>query len=188
MKELSLNILDITENSTRAGATLVELTVDEQPADDRLTITVADNGRGMDAELLAAVCDPFTTTRTTRKIGLGIPLFKEAAESSGGSLSISSEPGVGTTVTAVFGYSHIDRMPLGDMAGTVSTIIQCHEAECDFVYRHVFGRGEFTLDTRELREVMEDVPLSTPEVVFWIKENIEENLRELYGGNKYENN
>ena len=83
---------------------------------------------------------------------------------------------------------YIDRMPLGDMAGTVSTIIQCHEAECDFVYRHVFGRGEFTLDTRELREVMEDVPLSTPEVVFWIKENIEENLRELYGGNKYENN
>ena len=126
MQELSLNILDIAENSTRAGATLVEIAVTEDPDRDTLTIAVRDNGCGMDEKLLKSVRDPFTTTRTTRRVGLGVPLLEEAAQATGGHLSIRSAPGKGTELEAVFGYSHIDRMPLGDLAGTISALIQCH--------------------------------------------------------------
>ena len=124
MRELSLNMLDIAQNSIAAGATLVTLAVDCDRAADRLTLTVEDNGRGMTAEQLEQVRDPFFTTRTTRKVGMGIPLFRMAAEMAGGGLQIRSAPGVGTTVEAVFTLSHIDRMPLGDMDGTVTALIR----------------------------------------------------------------
>ena len=113
MPEIALNVLDIAQNSVRAEASLIQISVDVDEAADTLTITIEDNGCGMTAEQTARVTDPFFTTRTTRKIGLGVPFFKMAAESTGGSFSIQSEPGVGTKVTAVFGLSHIDRMPLG---------------------------------------------------------------------------
>lgn len=111
MQELSLNVLDIAQNSVRAGASLIEITVDEQPAADTLTITVRDDGCGMTPEQVRRVTDPFFTTRTTRRVGLGVPFLKMGAEMTGGSLSIESEPGRGTAVTAVFGLTHIDRMP-----------------------------------------------------------------------------
>jgi len=179
MQELSLNILDIAENSTRAGASLVEITVDEDPEGDRLTIRIRDNGCGMDEKLLKSVRDPFTTTRTTRKVGLGVPLLEEAATATGGHLDIRSQVNVGTEVEAVFGYSHIDRMPLGDLAGTISALIQCHEG-VDFLYTHTFRGRSFHVDTRELRETLGGVPLNTPDVVLWIRDYINENLKEIY--------
>ena len=113
MPEIAMNILDVAENSVRAGASLIRITVDISRELDRLNIVIEDNGCGMTAEQVAHVTDPFFTTRTTRKVGLGVPFFKMAAESTGGSFSIESVPGQGTVVTAVFGLSHIDRMPLG---------------------------------------------------------------------------
>jgi anti-sigma regulatory factor (Ser/Thr protein kinase) len=181
MKELSLNILDIAENSVRANASLITISVTEDTAADTLTISVADNGCGMSPEFLAHVCDPFTTTRTTRKIGLGIPLFKEAAEATGGNLTIRSEVGKGTETTAVFTRSHIDRMPLGDVASTISTLIQCND-DRDFIYHYTFDGNTFTLDTRELRTVLGGVALSEPDVVVWIREYIRQNTKEINGG------
>ena len=181
MKELSLNLLDIVENSTRAGASLVTIRVIEEPEADRLTLYIEDDGSGMSPELLEAVQDPVTTTRTTRKVGLGIPFLKEGAEMTGGSLDLWSREGEGTKVTATYGYSHIDRPPLGDLAETVVTLVQCHD-RTDFFYIHRFGDQEFYLDTRELREVMEGLPLSEPAVLGWIREFIKENQEKIYGG------
>ena len=184
MTELSLNVLDVAENSTHAGAKLVEISVITEPSLDRITIIIKDDGCGMSKEKLESVTDPFFTTRKTRKVGLGVPFFKEAAESTGGSFRIESEPGVGTVVTAVFGYSHIDRMPLGDMVSTIQTLIICH-SEIDFIYRYQYGDKNFTLDTREFREVLGDVPLSAPEVSSYIKDYLTENTRETDGGAIY---
>lgn len=171
-------MLDIAQNSVRAGAKLIAVTVDEQPQNDLLTITVADNGCGMTPEQVASVTDPFFTTRTTRKVGLGVPFLKMAAEMTGGQLSIDSAPGVGTTVTASFGLSHIDRMPLGDIAATVCSLVQCNP-DIDFTYTCRAGVREFTADTRRFREVLEGVPLSNPEVVGFIGDYIRENTAEI---------
>ena len=172
MKELSLHILDIAQNSISAGCSLLELTLAE--AGGVLTLTVADDGRGMSPEFLAAVTDPFTTSRTTRKVGLGLPLLRMAAEQTGGSLAIESAPGVGTTVTAVFHTDHIDCPPLGDMAGTVSLLVQ-GAPDIETVYTHSTARGSFTFDTREIREILgPDVPLSAGEVALWMKAYLQE--------------
>ena len=173
MRELSLNVLDIAQNSIAAGAALTEITVQEDTADDRIVITVKDNGRGMTPEQVRKVSDPFYTTRTTRKVGMGIPLFRMAADMAGGGLSIASAPGKGTTVTATFVRSHIDRMPLGDMTGTVVALIRMNP-DRDFRYVRRYNDREFALDTRELRGVLGDVPLDTPEVAAWISGYIEE--------------
>ena len=126
MPELSLNVLDVTENSTRAGAKLVSIRVTADHGSDTLTIQIEDDGCGMTKEQVEQVTDPFFTTRTTRKVGLGIPFYKYAAESTGGSFSIASEVGKGTTVTAVFTLSHIDRMPLGDISSTIHITESTH--------------------------------------------------------------
>ncbi len=178
MQELSLNVLDIAQNSVKAKATLVEITVDEQPSRDLLTITIADNGCGMSPEQVSKVTDPFFTSRTTRKVGLGVPFLKMAAEMAGGSLSIHSEVGKGTTVDASFRLGHIDRMPLGDISATVCSLIQCNPG-IDFVYTCRFKGQEFTADTREFREVLGGVPLSNPEVIGFIGEFIRENTAEI---------
>lgn len=178
MPELSLNVLDVAENSVRADAALIQIEVDEQPKDDRLTIIISDNGRGMTAQQISNVTDPFFTTRTTRKVGLGVPFFKMAAELTGGSLRIDSQPGRGTTVTAWFGLSHIDRMPLGDMAATVCTLIQCNP-NVDFVYTQRYEQRSFVADTREFRKTLEGIPLQNPEVLLFIEEFIRENSAEI---------
>ncbi len=181
MKEISLNILDIAENSTKAGASLVTIDVAADTAADTLTVVIDDDGCGMEEEFLKRVQDPFTTTRTTRPVGLGIPLFKEAAETAGGRFEIRSQVGVGTTVTAVFGLENIDRMPLGDMASTMTTLIQCHE-NCDFVFNYKLDENEFVLDTRQLKEILGDVPLTSAEIVLWIRDFISDNMRIINGG------
>lgn len=184
MPEISLNILDVAENSTRAGASLVELTVAADSVSDRITVIIADNGCGMTKEQTARVTDPFFTSRTTRKVGLGVPFFKYAAESTGGSFTIESTPGVGTTVTAVFVMSHIDRMPLGDITSTVHTLVVYHP-ETDFLYRYSYNGSSFTLDTREFREILGGVPFHTPEISEYIKDYLTENKLETDGGAVY---
>ena len=179
MKEISLNILDITENSVKAGATLTEIYVDE--AGDTLTLTIKDDGCGMTEETVKSVTDPFYTTRTTRKVGLGIPLLKLACEQTGGTLSIISsvdDDTHGTTVTAVFFKNHIDFTPLGDVISSIVTLIQGHP-NTDFLFRHSTKRGAVELDTREIRAVLDDVPLDTYEVILWIRDNLEEQYKEI---------
>ena len=179
MKELSLNILDIAENSVKARATLTEISVIE--VDNRLIITIKDDGCGMDEETVRMVIDPFYTTRKTRSVGLGIPLLKLACEQTGGSLSISSSKGEedhGTTISAVFFKDHIDFTPLGDVISSITTLIQGHP-DTDFLFRHNIEDSEVRLDTRELRDVLEDVPLDTYEVILWIRDNLKEQYDEL---------
>lgn len=184
MTELSLNVLDIAQNSIRANASLVQITVAADTAADRLTITIADDGCGMSEAQIAAVEDPFFTTRTTRKVGLGIPFFQYAAESTGGTFSIRSKEGEGTTVTAVFGLSHIDRMPLGDMVSTIHTLVVFHE-KTDFVYTYRYNERSFVLDTREFREILGEVSFQAPEVSAYIKDYLTENQKETDGGAVY---
>lgn len=168
MRELSLNVLDIAQNSIAAGARLIEIEIDEDTAAELLTIRIADDGCGMTPEKLKSVADPFYTTRTTRKVGMGLPLFRMAAEMTGGSFEITSEPGKGTVVTARFHTGHVDFVPLGDICSTVTMLI-CMNTDRDFRYcRQQDGKG-FTVDTRELRQILDGVPLNTPEVRAWIQ-------------------
>ncbi len=180
MTEISLNVLDVAENSIRAGASLVEISVIADTKADCLTITIKDDGHGMSEDQIAHVEDPFFTTRTTRKVGLGIPFFKQAAESTGGTFSITSTQGVGTTVTAVFMLSHIDRMPLGDINSTIYTLITFNQ-QTDFLYTYSLDDRSFSLDTRQFKEVLGGVPFDTPEVSSYIKEYLDENKNEVSG-------
>ncbi len=183
MKELSLNLLDIVQNSVKADATQIQMEICESVSEDRLTMSVADNGRGMDADFLEKVCDPFVTSRTTRKVGLGIPLLKMEAESCGGAFEIDSTLGKGTSVKAVFQLSHLDRKPLGDLAATLSAIVGAKD-DIRYLYRHQTDEGEFIFDTDEVRQVLgEDIALSEPEILQWISEYVQENLNEIKGGN-----
>ncbi len=179
MKELSLNVLDITENSVKAGATLISITITE--TDETLTLSVSDNGCGMREEILRGVMDPFYTTRTTRKVGLGIPLLKLAAEQTGGYVTITSRheseypDAHGTTTTALFFKNHIDFTPMGDIVSTVTTLIQ-GSPTIDFEFRHTTGDGrEILLDTRQMREILgAEIPLNDPEVLRWIAQYLQE--------------
>ncbi len=174
MKEISLNILDIAENSVKAKATLTEIYVNE--IGNELTLTIKDDGCGMNEETVKSVTDPFYTTRKTRKVGLGIPLLKLACEQTGGSLLITSSTDAkdhGTTVTAIFLKNHIDFTPLGDVTSSVVTLIQGHPMT-DFLFCHTTDKGTVELDTRVLKEVLEDVPLNTYEVICWIRDNLME--------------
>ncbi len=177
MKELSLNILDIAENSVKAGATLTEITVEESA--DKLTLIIKDDGCGMSEEILQSVTNPFYTTRTTRKVGMGIPLLKMAAEITDGSLTIISKAKEkspnehGTVLTAVFNKNHIDFTPLGDVIESILTLIQGHP-DTDFLFKHTMPDKEVSLDTRELRAILEDVPLNSYDVINWIRDYLKE--------------
>lgn len=179
MKELSLHILDIVQNSVAAGAKFITLDLIEDVNTDLLEFSIKDDGCGMTEETLKKVTDPFTTGRTTRRIGLGIPLLKAAAELTGGELELTSEPGVGTTVIARFVYDSIDRQPLGNMAETILGIIISYE-NIDFVYYHRVNEKEFTIDTREIKGILGEVSLNEPEVVLWLSGFLNENETELY--------
>ena len=176
-----MNVMDVAQNSISAKADLIRLTVEEDTAADRLTIRLEDNGCGMTPEQVSHVTDPFFTTRTTRKVGLGVPFFKLAAESTGGHFHIESEPGKGTSVTAVFGLSHIDRMPLGDITSTIHNLIIYHP-DTDFIYTYQYDDSSFTLDTRQMREILDGIPLNAPEVSDYILEYLTENKQETDGG------
>lgn len=182
MTELALHILDIANNSTRAGAKTVTIAIACDTALDELSITVSDDGCGMSAELCARVVDPFATTRTTRRVGLGIPLFKQAAEQSGGSFSIKSELGKGTVTKAVFKLKSVDRVPMGDIATTLATLIGS-APETDFVFDYRVDEKKYAFSTVDVRNVLgDDVLLSEPEVVLYIREMLAENIENINGG------
>ncbi len=179
MRELSLNILDIAQNSIAAGATLTEIVVKEDTTKKELLIGIYDNGKGMTPEQVRNVQDPFFTTRTTRKVGMGIPLFKMAAEQTGGSLNITSQVGVGTRVEAVFKTDSIDFTPLGDMEATISTIVSMNE-NIDFIYIRSVDDREFKFSSADIKAILDGVPLSEPSVIMWIEGHIKEQTEELF--------
>lgn len=181
MRELSLNIMDIAQNSVRAEATKITIRCAENRDDKILTLEVEDNGKGMSEEQIASVTDPFFTTRTTRKVGLGVPLFKMAAEQTGGSFRITSEVGKGTLTAASFKTDSVDMTPLGDINSTVSLLINSNP-EMDIVFERSVDDKSFTLDTAQMRELLGDVPLNNPDVTLWINSFLEENEKDLFGG------
>lgn len=175
MRELALHILDIAENSVAAGARKVLIAVEEDLPKDRLRIVVEDDGRGMEEELLSRVTDPFVTSRTTRKVGLGIPLLKAAAEACNGCLRLTSTVGKGTRLEVEFQHSHIDRMPLGDLAGTILTLVVGHPTvNWVFVYR--VGQAEFTFDDNPIKQELDGIPLTEPSILAFIKEMLREGI------------
>lgn len=179
MRELSLNVLDIAQNSISAGAHRTRILIREDPARRLLKIRVEDDGCGMTPEQVKQVCDPFYTSRTTRKVGLGIPLFKMAAEMTGGSFRIDSVRGAGTAVDAEFCTDHLDMTPLGDINGTIVLLIRCNP-ELDFEFRRSYADRELSLDTALLRgELGENIPLNDADVLQWITEYLREETAQL---------
>lgn len=178
MRDLSLHVLDIVQNSIKAKANTVEVDFALESS-GWLTLTVKDDGVGMDPEFLSRVQDPFTTTRTTRKVGLGIPMLKANAERAGGTLSIQSEVGVGTTLTATFDLGNIDCIPMGNMCETLLTLVMMNPDKPDFVFRAFSSQAEASFDTREVRQALGGLPLNSPEIVQWMKESLEEELKPI---------
>jgi len=178
LKELSLHILDVAENGITAGADLIRIHITEAREENCLKIVIKDNGKGISPGKINKVTDPFVTSRTTRRVGLGLSLFEAAARQCNGDFSITSKPGEGTTVTTVFQYDHIDRAPVGDMAGSVMTLV-AGNPEVDFIYDHVINGKEFNFDTREIRIALEDVPLTEPTVIHQLTQSIRDALAEV---------
>ena len=175
MEDLSLHILDIAENSIDAGATRVEIILEEDTEKDILSMEVRDNGRGMDENTLAMVADPFFTTKTVRRVGLGLPFLKQASEECEGHFSIVSEKGKGTTISVSFRRSHVDRKPLGDMGATIMVLIAGNPS-IDFAFHYRKDAYHYRLETKPLKEELSDVPINSPEVLRIIKEDINKGL------------
>lgn len=180
MRELSLHIMDVIENGIAAGASLITLKISEEHKENLLRITIIDDGRGIPEELMDKVTDPFYTTRTTRRVGLGLSLFREASRRCNGEFHVESKVGKGTEVEATFQLDHIDMAPLGDMAGTITCLIMGNP-EVDFIYRHIVDDRSFEIDTRLIREELEEVPLNSPEVIRYLSDTIGQSLREVRG-------
>jgi Histidine kinase-, DNA gyrase B-, and HSP90-like ATPase len=178
MIELSLHILDIAENSTRAGAGKIEIDIDEDQDHDRLSLSIKDDGKGMDKNTLQNALDPFFTTKKVRQVGLGLPLLAEAARSARGHFSVLSKENKGTVVQADFQFSHIDRQPLGNMADTITALITGNP-DVNFIYRHQCRDRHFTFDTRQIKKEIDDVPINHLDVLQFIRQHIEEGLREI---------
>jgi len=176
MKELSLHILDIVQNSIKANATFIEVILSESTIENTFKIIIKDNGCGMDEDTVKNVINP---TRTTRKVGLGIPLLEEATNRCNGSFNIESQIGVGTTINCCFERNNIDRAPLGDISGTIMTIINSL-MNCEFRYLHYVDEKFFELSTKKIKEVLGDNNLNSPEILLWIKEYVDESTNELY--------
>lgn len=175
MDEIALNILDIAYNSIRAHATLIRIMVTDSTKDNKINIIIEDNGDGMDEKTVNQVSDPFYTTRTTRKVGLGIPLFKQTAELTGGYLHIKSAPGQGTCVETQFVKDHIDTPMMGNVVDTMLTLIQANE-NIDYIFAYKTDKNDFILDTREMKDILGDVKINEPEVLLWVKDYMKEGL------------
>ncbi len=181
MKEIALHLLDLAENSISAGASAVEIAVDEDLVADRLKVAVKDNGKGMDPEIARQLGNPFYTTRTTRRVGLGVPLLQASAQACNGMLTVDSTPGKGTQVQADFQHSHIDRMPLGDFPGTALALLIAHpEVSWRFVYRHrpvgAVQSEEFIFDDAPVKEILDGVPLCDPDILAYLRQTLQEGV------------
>lgn len=178
MKDIALHVLDLVQNSISAGANLIEIELEENVKTDRYTMTIKDNGKGMGKEFLKTVADPYATTRVHRKVGMGIPFLVQNVEASGGEFEIDSEIGKGTVLKAAFGMRHIDRIPLGDIAGAVIMSVNMNPDK-DFVYKHTNANGTYCFDTREIKATLEEVPINNFEISRFLREMIDENIEEL---------
>ena len=181
MRDLSLHILDLMQNSIRAQAKLVSLSVILEN-DGILSIIIEDDGTGMSEELLARVTSPFATTRTTRKVGLGIPMMAENCRLAGGGLALESTLGKGTKLTATLDTSSIDCLPLGDLPGTLTTLVTMNPDQPEFLLRCRSPKGEMEFDTRQVREALQGVPLNEPEIAAWMQESLREEIEPIFGG------
>lgn len=179
MKELSMHVYDLMENSTAANSTLVELTIKDSLKENIYAFTIKDNGKGMSPEFLAKVTDPWTTSRTTRKVGLGLPLIKMNTENAGGGMKIESEVGKGTVLNFWFQHDHIDRPPMGDLAGSLVMLFSAHQ-DIHFIYTHITDEGEFVFDTDEVKEALDGMPMNDVHIMKYLKEMIQENLKEIH--------
>jgi len=178
MEDLSLHILDIVENSLNAGAKTVKIRLEENDEKNALILEIGDDGRGMDKEMVAGALDPFVTTRTTRRVGLGLPFLSEAAKAANGKLTLHSQPGKGTKVKATFELRHIDIKPLGDIAQTMITLIVGHP-DIDFLYSHKVNRSRYVFKTRDFRKKLDRIPLQTPQVTAYIRKSIKDGIDQL---------
>ena len=178
MRDLSMHIMDIAQNSIAARASKLNIVINENMDDDIYTIIIEDNGFGMTREYLSTISDPYVTSRNTRKVGLGIPLLKQNAERTGGNIEIFSKPGVGTTVKAEFTFTHPDRLPIGDIAGTI-VLLCVANPELDLTYQHITNTGEYIYNTAEIKETLDGVKISEPSVARFLKEMIIENLDQI---------
>lgn len=177
MKEIALHILDLVQNSIRAGASEIEISVEESMAGNLLRIKISDNGSGMSEEDLHRVTDPFFTSRTTRKVGLGVPLYKQMVEHCNGKLQLTSAPGKGTQLESTMDLNHIDRQPMGDIAGVITLLISANPS-LRFMYTHQTDHGSYILDTKELTSFIGDQ--YDPGILKYIKEMIIENLTDIH--------
>lgn len=180
MREISLHLMDIIENSITANATLIELYIEIDTNKNKLLITIKDNGKGIEKEMLKNITDPFVTSRTTRKVGLGLSLFKSTCQRCNGDLTVNSEVGVGTVVKADMEFENIDRPPLGKIEETIVSALLT--PNIDFYYKHTFNGKEFEFNTKEVKTILETDDLNSPEILIWIRDYIKENLMELMGG------
>lgn len=178
MRDISLHVLDIANNSLEADASLIEIIMIEDKENNVLEIQIKDNGRGMARETVRKAVDPFYTSRRTRRVGLGLPLLKAACERCKGKFEIRSQPGEGTQIIASFEYDNIDRPPLGDMPDTILSLVVLNP-DIDFVYRHFVNRESFVVDTREIKNVLQDVPVNSPEVASWLSDYLKEGVSAL---------
>ena len=181
MRDLSLHILDLMQNSIRAQAKVVSLSV-LLGKDGILSIIIEDDGTGMSEELLSRVTSPFATTRTTRKVGLGIPMMAENCRLAGGDLTIESTVGVGTKLIATLDTASIDCLPLGDLPGTLTTLVTMNPEKPEFTLHCASPKGEMQFDTREIREALQGVPLNEPEIAAWMQESLREEIEPIFGG------
>lgn len=179
MEDLSLHILDIIENSMAAGAMNIEIAVDEDTANNLLIVKINDDGQGMDKDTLAKVLDPFYTTKQTRRVGLGLSMLAQATKEAAGSLDVRSTPGKGTKITAKFVYDHVDRKPLGNIAETIIACVAASSSRTDLKYHHRKGGQEFIFDTKEIKEKLNGVAISNPQIIQYLREQIEEGLKAI---------
>lgn len=178
MQDLSLHILDIAQNSIRAHADEIHICIEEMPSKNQLVLSIEDNGSGMPKQLAKQITDPFVTTRTLRRVGLGIPLLKQNCENSEGELSIDSEQGKGTIIKATMAYRHIDRVPLGDVVSTLITLIQSNP-KINFIYNYQYEEKSFAFETTEVKKILGDVAIDNLDVLAWLKEYLEENMNSV---------
>ncbi len=172
MQDLSLHILDIVENSIDAGATKVEIVIEERIKENLLKIKIKDNGRGIDKETLKKVFDPFYTTKKVRRVGLGLSLFAQSVKEADGKIEIDSKLGKGTVVKAQMCYNHIDRKPLGDMCETLMALIGTRGANMDIIYRHKKNGQEFVFSTKQIKELLGSEEINNPEVLKFLRREI----------------
>ena len=182
MKELAMHVYDLMENSTAANSTEVKLTIRDSLKDNIYAFTIEDNGKGMTPEFMAKVTDPYTTSRTTRKVGLGLPLIKMNTENCGGGMKLQSEVGKGTRLDFWFQHNHWDRPPMGDIAGTIVMLCAAHE-DIHIIYKHITDEDEFVFDTDEIHEALDGMSMNDVKVMGWLKDMVQQNLEAIHYNN-----